>query len=150
MQQLFCSPSCRLWTAPLAPQTPPRSACRANASRRAATGSWAPRRSLTNAASVEETIRAARRSRACSPSPCKCWVTTCASLPLPALCFLGWVQEGHGDGDGGSVHPEQTLLVLAYIAGWRPGLALKEKQDRYNVLLAPAGEVTSVLQSQRS
>lgn len=83
MQQLVLLTWFRLWMAPLAPRTPLRSASRANASRRAVTGSWAPRRSSTNAASAEGTIRAARRSRACSPNPCECLVTTCAS-PSPS------------------------------------------------------------------
>lgn len=78
----------RLWTAPLALQTPPRSASRANASKRAATGSWALRRNSTNAACVGETTRAARRSQACSPNPCKHWVATRASLS-PSSAFWG-------------------------------------------------------------
>lgn len=86
--------SCRSWMAPRAPQTPPQSVSRANASKRAVMGSWAPRRNLTNAVYVEETTRAARRSQAYSPNPCKSWGTTCKFFSP-----MGWTQEGGGDGD---------------------------------------------------
>lgn len=85
----------RSWMAPLALRTPPQSASRANASKQAATGSWDLRRNSTNAVCVGETTRAARRSRACSPNPCKCWVAARASLS-PSSAFWG----GHGKAVG--------------------------------------------------
>lgn len=38
---------------------------------------------------------------------------------------------------------EQNLLVLVYITVWRPGPALKEKQDTANVLSASADGIIS-------
>lgn len=61
---LHSSPSwgrCRWWMVRCVPLTRPRSASRASASRLAATGTWAPRRSSTNAGCAGETIRAVRR-----------------------------------------------------------------------------------------
>lgn len=61
---LHSSPSwgrCRWWTVHCVPPTQPRSASRASASRLAATGTWAPRRSSTSAGCAAETIRAVRR-----------------------------------------------------------------------------------------
>ena len=64
---------CRWWTAHCVPLTPPRSASKASASRLAATGTWAPRRSSTNVGCAGETIRAVRRCQDSSPSPCEFW-----------------------------------------------------------------------------
>lgn len=52
---------CRWWTVRCAPPTQPQSASRASASRLAATGTWAPRRSSTSVGCVGETTRAVRR-----------------------------------------------------------------------------------------
>lgn len=59
--------------APCVLLTPPPSVSKASASRQVVMGTWAPRRSLTNAACVVETIRAARGSQDFSPSLCKFW-----------------------------------------------------------------------------
>ena len=81
---------CRWWMARLVPQTPPQSASRASASRQAAMGTWAPKRSSTSVGCVEETIRAARRCQDSSPSPCEFW----ALGVCPGQGEEGWGREG--------------------------------------------------------